>query len=103
MVIKGFIKEMGQTREWTDKNGVNQQSVKLTLGIPSISKDGKEFCEELMGEFTLPNQSNEHRESLQRTCSAQEKCEFHVGFYLSEWQGKKIQNIRIYGMNKLMI
>ena len=38
MVIKGFIKAVGQTREWPDKNGEKQQSVKLTLSVPIVTK-----------------------------------------------------------------
>ena len=101
MIIKGFIKEVGQTRDWTDKNGENRQSVKLTLAMPYVSKDGQEHEDELIAEMTLPNQ--EFMAGLTKTCVAHEKCEFQVGFSLSDWQGKKIQNIKVYNLTKLMM
>ena len=55
MIIRGFIKEVGQTREWTNKDGENRQSVKLTLAVPYVSKDGQEHNDELMGEMNVPN------------------------------------------------
>ena len=101
MFLKGFIKEVGQPRDWTDKNGERRQSVKLTLDIPYMSKDGQEHFDELLGEMTLPNA--EFAESLKKTCEAHEKCELQVGFNLSDWNGKKIQNIRVFNATKLMM
>lgn len=101
MIIKGFIKEVGQTRDWTDKNGESRQSVKLTLAMPYVSKDGQEHEDELIAEMTLPSQ--EFMAGLVKACEAHEKCEFQVGFSLSDWQGKKIQNIKLYNLTKLMI
>ena len=51
--------------------------------------------------MNLPNQ--EFLESLRKTSAANEKCEFNVGFNLSDWNGKKIQNVRIYSVTKLMM
>ena len=101
MIIKGFIKEVGQTREWTNKDGESRQSVKLTLAVPFVSKDGQEHSDELLGEMNV--QTPEFMESLKKTCEAHEKCEMHVGFSLSDWQGKKIQNIRVFSLTKLMV
>ena len=101
MIIKGFIQEVGQTRDWTNKDGESRQSVKLTLAVPYVSKDGQEYNDELVGEMNLPNQ--EFLTGLQKTCEAHEKCELHVGFFLSEWNGKKIQNIRVFNLTKLMM
>ncbi len=101
MIIKGFIKEVGQTRDWTDKNGESRQSVKLTLTMPYVSKDGQEHEDELLAEMTLPN--SEFMDGLMKTCKAHEKCEFQVGFFLSEWNEKKIQNIKVFNLTKLMM
>ena len=101
MILRGFIKEVGQTRDWTNKDGEQRQSVKLTLAIPYVSKDGQEHEDELIAEMTLP--SREFLQGLQKTCEAHEKCELQVGFSLSDWQGKKIQNIKLYNLTKLMI
>ena len=101
MIIKGFIKEVGQTRDWTDKNGENRQSVKLTLAMPYVSKDGQEHEDELLAEMTLPN--SEFMGGLRKACQEHEKCEFQVGFSLSDWNGKKIQNIKVYNLTKLMM
>ena len=101
MIIKGFIKEVGLPREWSNKDGEKRLSVKLTLQIPYVSKDGQERYDELMGEMNLP--SEEFLEGLQKTQAAEEKCEANVGFSLSDWNGKKIQNIRIYSLTKLMM
>ena len=101
MIFKGFIKEVGQTRSWTNKDGEQRQSVKLTVAIPYLSKDGQERQDELIGEMSYGNP--EFLTSLQQTCQARETCEFQVGFSLSEWQGKKIQNIRVYNLTKPMI
>lgn len=101
MILRGFIKEVGQTRDWTNKEGEARQSVKLVLSIPYVSKDGHENYDELMGEMNLPN--GEFLTGLKKTCDAKEKCELHVGFNLSDWNGKKIQNIRVFSMTKLMM
>jgi hypothetical protein len=54
-----------------------------------------------MGEMNVPNP--EFIEGLKKACEAHEKCEMHVGFSLSDWQGKKIQNIRVFNLTKLMM
>lgn len=101
MILRAFIKEIGQTRDWTNNQGEKKQSVKLTLAVPYVSKDGQEHSDELLGEMTLPNP--EFMEVLRKTCEAQEKCEVQTGFFLSDWQGKKIQNIKIFNLTKLMM
>jgi hypothetical protein len=101
MIIRGFIKEVGQTRDWTNKDGETRQSVKLTLAIPYVSKDGQEYNDELMCEMNLPNA--EFLQGLTKACEEKEKCELHVGFFLSDWNGKKIQNIRVFNLTKLMM
>lgn len=101
MILKGFIKVVGQTRDWTNKDGEARQSVKLELAIPYVGKDGQEYYDELLGEMTVPNK--EFLAVLKKACEARERCEMHVGFSLSEWQGKKIQNIRVYNLTKLMM
>lgn len=100
MYLRGFIKEVGQTRDWTNKDGEARQSVKLTLAIPYVSKDGQEYNDELVGEMNVPSQ--EFLAGLRKTSEAQEKCEINIGFSLSEWNGRKIQNIRVFNLTKLM-
>lgn len=36
MIIRGFIKEVGQTRDWTNKEGEKRQSVRLILQVPYV-------------------------------------------------------------------
>ena len=36
MIIRGFIKEVGQTRDWTDKNGDNRGTTKFYINKLSI-------------------------------------------------------------------
>lgn len=100
MIIRGFIREVGQTRDWTTKEGEQRQSVKLTLQVPYLTKDGQERNDELMGEINYGNP--EFLEGLKRTQQAHEKCEMTVGFSLSDWKGKLIQNIRIYSVTKML-
>ena len=100
MIIRGFIKEVGQTRDWTSKEGEKRMSVKLTVQMPYVAKDGQERCDELMGEINYANP--DFLEGLRKTQLAHEKCEMQVGFSLSEWQGKRIQNIRIYSLTKMI-
>lgn len=100
MIIKGFIKQVCETREWTNKDGEKRQSVKLHLVSPYVSKDGQEHEDEMMGEMNFGNPA--FLEALQRACDAQEKCEFQVGFSLGDWNGKKIQNIRVYNLTKMI-
>jgi len=100
MIIRGFIKEVGQTRDWTTKEGEQRQSVKLTLQVPYLTKDGQERNDELMGEINYGNP--EFLEGLKRTQQAHEKCEMTVGFSLSDWKGKLIQNIRVYNVTKMI-
>ena len=100
MIIKGFIKEVGLPREWSNKDGETRQSVKLTLAVPYMNKEGQERQDELMGEMNI--QSGEFLGSLRKTQASQEKCEFQVGFSLSDWKGKKIQNIKVYNLTKLL-
>ena len=101
MIIKGFIKEIGAVRDWTGKDGEERHSVRLTLAIPFVTKDGTERNDELMGEMNYGNP--EFLEGLRKTCDAQEKCELQVGFSLSEWNGKKIQNIKVFNATKLLM
>ena len=100
MILKGYIKEVGQTRDWTNKEGEKRQSVKLTIALPYMSRDGQEHYDELMGEMNLPNA--EFLEGLKKTCEAKEKCEMQVGFFLSEWNGKKIQNIKLLSLTRMI-
>lgn len=99
--IKGFIKAVGQTRDWTDRNGEQRQSVNLLLTFPYVAKDGRELCDEMIGEMTLPKDKS--LEGIKKACEGHEKCEIHVGFNLSDWNGRKIQNIRVYNLTRLMM
>ena len=101
MVIKGFIKEVGSVRDWTGKDGNLGHSVKLTLAVPYVTKDGTERNDELIGEMNFGN--TEFLEGLKKTSAANERCEFQVGFSLSEWNGRKIQNIRVYNVSKMVM
>ena len=65
-----------------------------------MSRDGQEHYDELMGEMSFGNP--EFLDSLKRTCEAGEKCEFHVGLFLSEWKEKRIQNIKVFNLSKLL-
>ena len=100
MIIKAFIKEVGQTRDWTTKEGEKRQSVKLTLLVPYVTKDGQEHNDELAGEISYANP--EFLEGLRRTQTAHERCEVTVGFSVTEWNGRQIQNIRIYSLTKII-
>lgn len=99
--VKGFIKEVGQTNEWTDGNGELRQSVNLVMAFPHMSKDGRELCDEIAGEMILPKDKSV--EGIRKACEDRERCEIHLGFRLSAWKGKKIQNIRVYNITKLMM
>ena len=100
MIIKGFIKEVGQTREWTTKEGDKRQSVKLTVEIPYTGKDGQEHQDELITELNVVNEG--FLEGVKMAQQGHEKCEMQVGFHVSDWNGKKIQNIRLYGLTKMI-
>lgn len=100
MIIRGFIKEVGQTRDWTTKDGEKRQSAKLTIQVPYLTKDGQERYDELIGEINYAN--NELLQGLRNTQAAHERCEMQVGFSLSNWEGKQIQNIRIYSITKML-
>ena len=91
---------MGQTRGWTTKEGDERQSVKLTVEIPYVAKDGQERQDELIAEMNVVNEG--FLEGLRMAQQGHEKCEMQVGFHLSDWNGKKIQNIRVYGVTKLI-
>lgn len=100
MIIRGFIKEVGQTRDWTTKDGEKRQSAKLTIQVPYLTKDGQERYDELIGEINYAN--NELLQGLRNTQAAHERCEMQVWFSLSNWEGKQIQNIRIYSITKML-
>ena len=100
MIIRGFIKEVGQTRDWTTKDGEKRQSAKLTIQVPYLTKDGQERYDELISEINYAN--NEFLQGLRNTQAAHERCEMQVGFSLSNWEGKQIQNIRIYSITKML-
>ena len=99
--VKGFIKEVGQTREWTDGKGEQCQSVNLVMAFPHMTKDGREQCDEMAGEMILPKDKSV--EGVKKACEDHERCEIHLGFRLTDWNGKKIQNIRVYNITKLMM
>ena len=98
MIVKGFITEVGQTRSWTDKDGGEHLNVKLTLSSPYTNKQGEEHEDVLMCEMNIPNE--DYLKVLQNACASHERYEFQLGFYLSDWNGKKIQNIKLYNASK---
>ncbi len=100
MIIKGFITEVGQSREWTTREGETKQSVQLTLQVPYVTRDGQERNDELQGEISYGNP--QFLDSLRLAQQAHERCEMQVGFSLSEWKDRKIQNIRVYNVTKLL-
>lgn len=98
MLVRGILSEVGQPWDWTDKNGVKQQCVKLLMRIPCGTREGNEYFDEIMGEVNIGNP--EFLNSLKRTCEAGEKCEFQVRFSTADWKEKKIQNIRVFNITK---
>ena len=101
MIKRGYIKEVGQARDWTDKNGVKKQCVKLLMRIPCGPREGKEYSDEIVGEISFGNP--EFLNSLKRICEAKEVCEFQLRFSLKDWKEKKIQNIRVFNLSKPLI
>ena len=101
MIVKGFITEVGQKRSWNDKDGVEHLNVILFLALPYVKKNGEEQKDELSCEMTLPNEG--FLETLRSTCQNHEKCEFQLKFNLSDWNGKKIQNIKLNNLTKIMM
>lgn len=59
---------------------------------------GEEHEDVLMCEMNIPNE--DYLKVLQNACESHERYEFQLGFYLSDWNGKKIQNIRLYNASK---
>lgn len=100
MICQGYIKEVGQTIDWTDKNGEKKQRVQLVMRIPCGAREGKEYSDEMIGDVYPRNP--EFLESLKRTCEAGEKCEFQVRFSKVDWYEKKIQNITVSKITKLL-
>lgn len=101
MITKGFIVAVGQPREWSNNNGEKMQSVELTIAIPFVTRNGEERNDMLIGEMSYQNA--DFLNVLRSTSEAHEKCELQIGFYLADWNGKKIQNIKIHNMTKLMM
>ena len=77
-----------------------RQLVKLTLQVPYVGSDGQERADELMGEISYGNP--QFLDGLRQAQQAHERCEMQVGFSLSEWQGRLIQNIRVYSVKKII-
>jgi len=100
MILRGFIKEVGQSREWATREGEKKQSVRLTLQVPYVTRDGQERYDELLGEMSYDNP--QFLDGLRQAQQAHERCEMQVGFSLSEWQDRQIQNIRVYNITKLL-
>ena len=101
MLVRGILSEVGQPRDWTDKNGVKKQCVTLLMRIPCGAREGNEFFDEIMGEISFGNP--EFLNSLKRICEAKEVCEFQLRFSLVDWNEKKIQNIRVFNLSKPLI
>lgn len=101
MTCKGYITEVGQPWDWTVKNGVKQQCVKLVMRIPCGTREGNEYFDEIMGEVNIGNP--EILDSLKRTCEAGEMCEFELIFSLVDWKGKIIQDIKVIRLAKPLI
>ena len=100
MILRGFIKELGETSGWTNREGATMTSVRLTLQVPYVTRDGQERYDELLGELSYDNP--QLLDGLRQAQQAHERCEMQVGFSLSDWHGRQIQNIRVYNVTKLL-
>lgn len=100
MNVQGFIKEIGEPREWNSKEGQKMYSYPIIMSLPYIDKNGAERSDEIIGEMNAGNPDYIQKlEGLRAKCA---KATFTLGLAVREYNGRKFQNIKIWDIQIML-
>lgn len=105
MNLKGYLREIGQPRQWKTNEGEDRETYRLVLTIPYIGSDGKEHTDDIQGELTSGNPA--YIANIRKAMEEKKCLEFKCGFSIKEWknpqgQVKPIQQCKVYDFSILM-
>ena len=98
MIKKGFIKEVGEPRTFTDKEGKQRSAYPVVCDFPLTTQNGKEVIDEIVAELYADNPA--YVELVRKTAQEGRKCEITLYFSVSmdsngrRWQRINLGNIK---------
>ena len=98
MIKTGFIKKIGEPRDWQTKEGEARETYPVTVAIPYVRQDGTQgedlmVCDHICGNPDYVKQLNELMES-------QAELDLTISFSLREYKGKEYTNIKLLNLSK---
>ena len=93
MEIQGFIKSIGEPREWSTRDGQAMKSAPIVLQVPQIDSQGRNVSDDILGEVTYANDA--FLQSLSENSKANKRVSCSVRFAVRDYNGRQFPNIRI--------
>lgn len=100
MEFQGFIKSIGEPRQWNTRDGQPMKSAPIVLQVPQVDSQGRDVSDDILGEVTYSNDA--FLESLSENKKAGKRVSCSVRFAVREYQGRQFPNIRIGNVTVLI-
>ena len=98
MIKQGFIKEVGEPRTFTDKEGKLRSAYPVVCDFPYMTQSGKEVIDEIVAELYADNPA--YVEQVKQLAQQNKRCELTIYLSVSmdsngrKWQRIKLNNIK---------
>lgn len=93
MIKQGFIKAIGEPREWSTKEGEARFTYPVTVGIPYARQDGSMGEDELVCDHVAANP--DYINQIKALMENSSECDLTISFSVREWNGKFFNNVRL--------
>ena len=93
MIKTGFIKSIGEPREWTTKEGEKRLTYPVKVSVPYVRNDGKPGEDILVCDHTCGNP--DYVKQLQELMESQAELNLTISFSPREYNGKEFTNIKL--------
>ena len=101
MIKQGFIKEIGEPRTFTDKDGNARHAYPVVCDFPYTTQNGKDATDELVADLYADNP--EYIEQVRGIITQNRKCELTLYFSVSlDGKGRKWQRIKLSNITQLL-
>ena len=97
MIKQGFIKEIGEPRTFTDKDGNARHAYPVVCDFPYTTQNGRDATDELVADLYADNP--EYIEQVRGIITQNRKCELTLYFSVSlDSKGRKWQRLSSAGL-----
>lgn len=100
MHLQGFIKSIGEPRQWTTRNDEPRETYPVEIAVPYIDDRGTEREDSIIADLDTGNP--DYMKKLEDAKNLKQRLDIRVGFSVREYNGKKFQNAKVWDVQIMM-